>query len=102
MVKYFEIEGKIFKLAEGNVTTVFDCYVPINRCNVIDEDGIFDDKEVHKGDVIATFYNDNPNEAGYIIFDKDSSIAEKAARIKAARLEKHAEVAQPIITDEAI
>lgn len=102
MVKYFEVEGKIVKLTEDNVTAVFNCYVPIDRCNVIDEDGIFDGKEVHKGDVIATLYDGELNKTKYIIFDKDSVLAKKAARIKAARLEKHAEVAQPMITDEAI
>ena len=102
MVKYFEVEGKIIKLIDDNITATFSCYVPVDRYNIIDEDGIFDGKEVHKGDVIATLYVGDLNRAEYIIFDKDTSIAKKAAKIKEERIEKRAKGAQPMITDEAI
>lgn len=102
MVKYFEVEGKIVKLVDDNVTATFSCHVFIDRYNIVDEDGIFDGKEVHKGDVIATLYVGNPNKAEYVIFDKDTSIAKKAAKIKEERIEKRAKDAQPMIADEAI
>lgn len=83
MVKYYEIEGRIVKLADDEVTPTFHCYVSIDNYVLIEEDGIFNDKEVHKGDVIIIFYDKNKNgNREYIILDKNNYITDKILKIK--------------------
>lgn len=96
MVKYYEVEGRLVKLTDDKVTSVFNCYVSIDRYNLIEEDGIFDGKEVHKGDVIVMLYdvNENKNRA-YFILNSDSIISNKILRKKEDSLKRENEKEAP-------
>lgn len=96
MVKYYEVEGRIVKLADDKITPTFHCYVSIDNYVLIEEDGIFDDKEVHKGDVVIIFYDKNKNgNREYTILSEDNYIADKILKIKEREAEAKCECASP-------
>ena len=92
MVKYYEVEGRIVKLANDKVTATFNCYISVDRFTIIEEDGIFDGKEVHEGDLIITLYDIDENKnRKYMIVDKDNQFAIKAQQIREQQLKQREE-----------
>lgn len=86
MVKYYEVEGRIVKLANDEITPTFHCYISVDNYTLIEEDGIFNNQEVHKGDVIIMFYirNENGNRQ-YLILNGDSVVTKEILKIKEKR-----------------
>ena len=83
MVKYYEVEGRIIKLANDEITPTFHCYISVDNYTLIEEDGVFNNQEVHKGDAVAILYDRDENgNRRYFIFDKDSVIAKRTIAIK--------------------
>lgn len=89
MVKYYEVEGRIVKLANDGVTPTFHCYISVDNYTLIEEDGVFNNQEVHKGDVVAFLYDKDENgNRLYFILDKDSVIAKRVIAKKGERNKK--------------
>lgn len=82
MVKYYEVEGRLVKLENDEVTPVFHCYISVDNYYFIEEDGIFDGKEVHKGDVVIMLYDIEDEKRLYIILNEDNVITDKIMSIK--------------------
>ena len=83
MVKYYEVEGRLVKLENDEVTSVFHCYLSVENYYLIEEDGVFDGREVHKGDVVITLYDiTEDGKRSYLILNKDNSLTDKMISIK--------------------
>lgn len=74
MVKYIDINGLLVKQDGDEFSRVDYTYMGIRDWFLVKEDGIFRDQEVHKGDLICSFYT-NQNDKRYIILPKGSELA---------------------------
>ena len=90
MVKYYNAEGSIYKLKDDQLISPRREWISINNIYIVDEDGVIEGKEVHTGDVIITFYSDDPMK--FAIISKDSDFTK--IFVEAVELRKRKEVSK--------
>ena len=59
---YYKVNGEIFKFKDNEFIRPQRFYLGIKDWVIIDKDGTFKGKEVHTGDMILTFYDENYTE----------------------------------------
>lgn len=76
MVRYFIVDGTLFKFDGDKLNTLKRGWISIKDYFLVDEDGTIENEEVHAGDVVVTYYSDNKHGKKFTIHPKGSVVAE--------------------------
>lgn len=90
MVKYYNTEGSIYKIKDDQLISSRREWISINNIYIVDEDGVIEGKEVRTGDVVITFYSDDPMK--FAIISKDSDFTK--ILVEAVEFRKRKEVSK--------
>lgn len=67
---YYYADGNILMFDNDKLVSLKRNYLSYKNLSILPEDGILNGKEVHKGDIVMTFYDNN-----FVVISKDSEFA---------------------------